>query len=231
MRIARTETKYRLSADKYGLLLDKLTRLLEADEHNGPFGYTVTSLYFDSVLNKDYYDKIDGLENRKKIRLRFYNRETDQIKLEMKIKDNTYQAKESMLIYKGDAILLQEGEYDCLLKYQDPFADKIRHIMTTRSYRPVVKIQYTRRAFIGEVNATRITFDYDLRVSETSLDLFESEDYLERIPTQFFAILEVKSTGELPHYIKTQLAPLTESSRAVSKYRESRWLFEELNIL
>lgn len=231
MRVERTETKYMLTIDTYGHLIDKIPKLLEPDGYNGAFGYKVTSLYFDSIFNKDFYDKVDGVEDRKKIRLRFYNESYDKIKLELKTKRNTFQAKESMWISKEDAVKLQECDYSCLDNYSNSIAEKIRHIMCTRDYRPVVKIEYLRKAFIGEVNATRVTFDSELKASETCLDLFASSEELERLPDQYYAILEVKSTGELPQYIKKQLIGLSESSRAVSKYRESRWLFEELNII
>lgn len=231
MRVERTETKYMLSIHEYGKLIDLIPQLLEEDDHNGDYGYRIMSLYFDSIVNMDYYAKVDGIEDRKKIRLRFYGDDHDKIKLEMKIKNNTFQAKESIWIDKEDAVRLQACDYACLDKYKDPIADKIRHIMATGGYRPVVRIEYLRKAFMAAVSATRITFDSEIRVSETSLGLFDSRNELDLIPSQFYAILEVKNTGELPQYIKKQLRGFTESSRAVSKYKEARWLFEELNVI
>lgn len=231
MRVERTETKYMLNVDQYSRLIESLPKLLEADKHNGDYGYRIMSLYFDSVFNTDYYAKVDGIENRKKVRLRYYGDASNGVKLEVKIKRNTYQAKESIMITEEDAKRLQAGDFDCLYNYKEPLAEEIRRLMVMGCYRPVVRIEYLRKAYISDVNTTRITFDSELRVSESSLNLFGPRDELHRIPDQYFAILEVKSTGELPGYIKKQLATLSESSRAISKYREARWFFEEINLI
>ena len=39
----------------------------------------VRSLYFDSLEDSDYYDKLDGVMNRKKIRLRIYEAGSDYV--------------------------------------------------------------------------------------------------------------------------------------------------------
>jgi hypothetical protein len=230
MRVERTETKFMLTVDEYAYLIKVIPEILEADENNGPFGYRITSLYFDSAFNTDYYAKIDGLEDRKKIRLRFYGSNKDKIKLEMKIKQNTFQAKESRWINREDAMALQECDFEVLKKYNDPVLEKLRKIMTFNGYRPSVKVVYNRLAFVGAVNGTRITFDTDVRSSELCLDLF-SDQVLFPLPDSYFAILEVKSTGELPSYIKGVISMLDQSSRAVSKYREGRWMYEEIGLI
>ena len=56
------------------------------DAHNGSQGYRIRSLYFDTIHEKDYEDKIDGLEIRRKIRLRIYDPAADFAMLEMKQK-------------------------------------------------------------------------------------------------------------------------------------------------
>lgn len=43
------------------------------DKHNGAGGYRIRSLYFDTLDDNDYRDKLDGMELRRKIRLRNYD--------------------------------------------------------------------------------------------------------------------------------------------------------------
>lgn len=231
MRVERTETKYLVTPVEYGDLMITLPKLLDPDPHNGGFGYRVKSLYFDSFDDRDFYDKVDGLENRKKIRLRIYGNLEERVKLEIKIKENMFQAKDSMWIKREDAIRLQECDFACLDNYDDPLAEKLRRIMTWNNYRPVVLVDYLRKAFTGEVNNTRITLDSEIRSTELELDLFASPEWLVPIQMGHFAVLEIKSTGELPKYVKKYIEGYGRSSRAVSKYRESRWLMEELNVI
>ena len=47
-----------------------MSNVVHTDSHNGPDGYQVRSLYFDSLSNRDFQEKEDGLELRRKFRLR-----------------------------------------------------------------------------------------------------------------------------------------------------------------
>lgn len=231
MRIERTESKYMLSPEAYGRLLERLAQMLEPDPNNGDFGYSVRSVYFDSHLNQDFYEKVNGDERRKKMRLRVYGEDMSRVRLEIKAKDNVFQSKESLWLCPEDALAIQQGEYDVLLKYDDPIAERARSIFIEGAYRPVVRVDYLRKAFIGSVSDTRITLDTELRASEFCLDLFDKDPVMPLIPGQYFAILEVKSTGELPHYIRRHLHGLDTSMRAISKYRNARWFYEEMGLI
>ena len=68
--VFRAEKKYILNVMEMARAEGYLDSLLLPDPHNGRYGYVVRSLYFDTVADKDFFDKKDGLETRKKIRLR-----------------------------------------------------------------------------------------------------------------------------------------------------------------
>jgi len=51
-------------------------------------GYRVKSLYFDNYNDKALKEKIDGISEREKFRLRLYNNDTSFIRLEKKSKKN-----------------------------------------------------------------------------------------------------------------------------------------------
>lgn len=76
LSVFRSEKKYEVDLQTESVLTDRLQKLMEADPHNGISGYMVRSLYFDGIYDGDYFDKVDGLEYRKKIRLRIYSRLT-----------------------------------------------------------------------------------------------------------------------------------------------------------
>ena len=73
--VSRTEEKYVLSLAQSASLRGKLSRILKHDTESVAEKYPVRSLYFDSINNKDYYEKMAGNEVRKKIRIRSYDAE------------------------------------------------------------------------------------------------------------------------------------------------------------
>ena len=62
--VARREIKYLLDEYTSSTLRANLKAILPVDRDGNVSGYMVRSLYFDTVHNSDYYDKMDGLETR-----------------------------------------------------------------------------------------------------------------------------------------------------------------------
>ena len=81
--VRREEYKYFINnADIYALK-SLISEVMNIDTYAHPIKkhYTVTSLYFDTCLDNDLDEKLDGLLEREKIRLRIYNSEHSTIKL------------------------------------------------------------------------------------------------------------------------------------------------------
>jgi len=73
MAIARHEYKIGLNHADYVVLRDRFKWALRRDPHAGPSGeYRVRSLYFDTPGDEALREKIDGLDNRDKFRIRRY---------------------------------------------------------------------------------------------------------------------------------------------------------------
>lgn len=70
--VLREEKKFLLNQVEALKLRNYLSNVVHTDSHNGPDGYQVRSLYFDSLSNRDFQEKEDGLELRRKFRLRVY---------------------------------------------------------------------------------------------------------------------------------------------------------------
>ena len=120
--VLRQEKKYAINLVDGMVLSGRLGTAMHADPHNGAQGYVIRSLYFDSPDNQDFNDKIDGLELRRKIRLRTYSNQTNFAMLEMKQKQGPYQRKRSLRLGRADAERLCQGDYRSLLAYKDSFA-------------------------------------------------------------------------------------------------------------
>ena len=162
LKTFRHEYKYVIPYEEMLSLREKFNELLDIDRSYD--GYMIRSLYFDSVNDDDYFDKLGGELSRKKIRLRIYDPNSDFVKLELKAKTDYHQLKESLIINKKDAIELINGKYDVLLNYSEDIAKKLYVIMSEGYYRPKVIIEYNRIAYMTKTT-TRITFDFDIKKS------------------------------------------------------------------
>ena len=94
--VLRTEKKYLIGAHEYAAKRQVLSAVLTADRHSVGGGYPVRSLYFDTPYDMDFYEKQDGVELRRKIRLRCYDPGADFAMLEMKQKHGQAQRKRSL---------------------------------------------------------------------------------------------------------------------------------------
>lgn len=101
--LLRKEIKYIISLQKVMSIKNSLDNLLPKDRYNENGIYTVKSLYFDSVNNIDFSEKLAGAEIRKKVRLRTYNENDSLCKMELKEKTGDWQQKQGFLVSKSDA--------------------------------------------------------------------------------------------------------------------------------
>lgn len=226
LSVLRSELKYWISYGDSLLLQAELNKLLMPDDYSRDGFYRVKSLYFDSINHIDFTEKMDGVESRKKIRLRLYDEDAQTVKLECKQKTGALQHKESLLINRAEAMQYMEGDYSGLLERPEETAWRLYSDMTLGCYRPVAIIEYDRCAYLyGEYN-TRITIDRNVRSSELCLDLFEKEiPWIYTIDDQ--VILEVKFNGKLIEPIKRILAKYHLTNVSVSKYGSGRPILEQ----
>lgn len=216
--VLRQEKKFAINLTDGAILRQRLGSVMHRDAHNGAQGYIIRSLYFDTPDDQDFSDKIDGLELRRKIRLRTYSPQSSFAMLEMKQKQGPYQRKRSLRIAREDALRLCQGDYEPLHGYDDPFAAECYGLMHCRCYRPKAVIEYRRQAFVARENHIRITLDSQLTATETSFQLFSPRLPLYPVMDPFHMVLEVKYNGFLLSYIKDLLDLVERSELSVSKY-------------
>ena len=216
--VLRCEKKYLMTYDNYLKSRHYFSNVLHTDEHNGDRGYVLRSLYFDTLKDDDFYDKIDGLEVRKKIRIRVYNPNDNFGYLEVKAKQGDFQKKKSLKMSKEDILELINLNYSVLLKYEEDYAKEIYGIMATKHYVPKTINQYRRYAFIAKENSIRLTFDSEIKATETCFDLFDENLNLNPVFNSNFVVFEVKYNGFLLSYIKDIINTVDRIQTPVSKY-------------
>lgn len=217
-KVFREEKKFLISIDEFIKKSHMLSQVMTEDAHNGVHGYIIRSLYFDTVYDSDYFEKLAGVETRRKIRLRIYDPDADFAMLEMKQKQGVNQLKRSLRLSRNDALALTRGDYSPLLSYREPFAAECYAMMTCRCYRPKTIVQYNRKAFIAKENKIRITFDNNITATESSFDLFSSALNMSPVLDPYDVVLEVKFNGFLLDYIRRMINSIDRSELSVSKY-------------
>lgn len=216
--VFRQEKKYFMTISDLLRLAGRLDQVLLQDEHNGSQGYRIRSLYFDTLEEGDFWEKIEGVSLRRKLRLRIYDPGDPFAMLEMKQKQGDYQRKRSLRLTRQDAEAMCRGDYACLLTYRDPFAAECYGLMCRRCYRSKTIVEYQRKAYIAKENRIRVTLDHQIRATETSFALFDPALNTVPVLDPFHGILEVKYNGFLLTYIKQLLGQADRSALSASKY-------------
>lgn len=195
--------------------------LLSRDENSDENGeYFIRSLYFDTIFDDALTEKISGVKNRNKYRIRLYNYSDTFIRMECKSKYGNYIAKRQTPITRDLTEQLITGDPTGLENTSSGLLREVFTQMRLYLLKPVVIVDYVREAYIHPVEDIRITFDKQLRSGLFSHDLFNR--HLPTVPPLAAdqIIMEVKFNTILPEYIKNilSLAVGWSSRSAISKY-------------
>ncbi len=215
----RHEYKYLISKADAELLKLRLPHIMEPDAHAGETGrYTIRSLYFDDFSATAYYDKQDGVKDRAKYRIRFYDYDPSLIKLEKKEKNGSLTRKTAQTITKLDARALEYAHTSGCPDNPDGLTAELRLATVSRGLRPRVLVDYDRTPFVCRDGNTRITLDENLRTRPYIPHLFASPRAMIPVLDPDQVILEVKFDDFLPGYLATALADIPKVSMAISKF-------------
>ena len=227
LEVLRQEKKYLINLEQYYHLSRRFANLLDEDKHSSGDGYMIRSLYFDSLDDRDYEEKIEGIDLRRKIRLRNYGPNSPSAKLEMKQKQSTMQKKRSLTLDRAQSHRLIGGDYSVLLEEGSDFGGECFGMMHMHCYRPRAVISYTRKVFVAKENEIRITFDHHIKGTESDFDIF-SENLVENsIFDPYLVVMEVKFNGFMLSYIKDIISEVNTSEMAISKYCLGRQIGKE----
>ncbi len=211
----RHELKYEISPAVAQELNYRLKGLMLPDPHAGPSGYLIRSLYFDDCDYAAYRDKTDGIRDRSKLRLRFYNGDDSYIVFENKEKLGNLTRKTAQRVDRETALRLTAGED--LEGESGPVIDLYRALRASRLLQPRVLVDYHRIPFVFSVSNVRITLDLDVRTAPFQTDLFSQQATLP-VLDDGKGILEVKYDDFLPPYLAEALNAVPAARMSVSKY-------------
>ncbi|MBQ8135904.1 MAG: polyphosphate polymerase domain-containing protein [Clostridia bacterium] len=222
----RHELKYFIGRTQYLVLKSCLKSVLPLDPNAVKNGgqYSIRSLYFDTVFNDAYYDKLNGVKDRDKYRMRIYNASQNEIFMECKTKVESYISKRSVRIPRELADQLIGGDPTGLEFTQNGLLRDIFREMRLRFLHPVVIVDYDREAFLHPAEEVRITFDKNLRSGLNSIDIFNASIPTVPVMDDEMIVLEVKYNRALPQYIADLISYACPEAvqTAISKYTMCR---------
>ena len=174
----------------------------------------VNSIYFDNSNYSSIRQNLDGVSNKKKIRVRWYGEENKLIKplLEVKSKKGSETKKESNKIKELNDLKFLD------LKNLETIKNVINiKIKPKKIIYPVLSTHYDRQYFISSNGKIRATVDYNLKSiflkNQSQLDIKKN--------FSFTTILEFKYATKLDKYVRQNLKEITLRLSKNSKFVNS----------
>lgn len=196
----RHEYKHEISRSDMLVLRTRLSAVMKRDIHAIDGKYFIRSLYFDNAQDKALKEKLNGVNNREKFRIRYYNYDTSVIHLEKKSKINGMCIKESTFLTKEMAQAIVDGDYRWMLKSNEPLIQEFYSKIMSQGLRPKTIVDYEREPFVFSAGNVRVTLDYNIRTGVNCTDFLNPDCVT--VPTGDSIILEVKWDEYLPDIIR-----------------------------
>jgi SPX domain protein involved in polyphosphate accumulation len=231
--MVRYERKYLVPNENLDKLRERIKPFVSPDfyarENNASLPqYTVRSIYYDTVDMECHEEKREGVELRKKFRVRSYNDYEKNKKSVLEIKKklgNRIDKHRAFVGFDNVETLFETGD---LYKYVEPPDDDISiddarrfiYHLKKRNLKPTVLVIYEREAYHGNFDpGVRITFDKNIRSSIYPVlsDLFNNNNLRFLFARHF--ILEIKYfTEKMPTWAQSVVQEFQLRHEALSKY-------------
>jgi len=221
--VYRHELKHYINLSDYYGIRQRLKAVVSADCHAGADGtYQIRSLYFETPDNKALREKLYGIDNREKFRLRYYNHDFSVIRLEKKSKTGGLGMKRTASLSKFECEKLIEGDLDWMTESSDPLILELYTKMHFQRLTPKTVVEYVREPYFFRPGNVRITIDREIKTGIHSKDFFNPELPMIRTNAENIIILEVKYDAFLPDVIRDIVQLDHRSATAFSKYAAGR---------
>lgn len=218
----RSEIKHVITAADRAAICANMRAVAKIDPNTGERGYyKIRSLYFDSPTDRALREKIDGVNEREKFRIRYYNDNLDFIKLEKKVKRGGLGYKVTALLTKEEAQKIVDGDLTWMATSGRGLVIELYSKMKSQGLRPRTIVDYERIPFVYAPGNVRVTVDYNIRTGLNCTD-FLNPDCVTIPAGDAPIILEVKWDEYLPSIIRHAVQVKDRRSGAFSKYGACR---------
>jgi VTC domain len=224
LNFRRFEFKYALPSYAADTILASISNFIKIDPYvdNKDF-YLVNSIYFDSPELKCYQEKLDGLKNRKKYRIRFYNDNLSKAKpvfFEIKRRSDAIILKNRTIIKPKHLKDISLSNWKDIQKTSPNFFSEFFFDKNQYQLQPKVFIQYKRKPYFSRFQKNfRITFDYDITAAKIN-SVFPNQIFPQNIQHDT-TIMEVKFNGIIPDWFSYIIKSNSLKRISFSKYCNS----------
>lgn len=228
-RFNRFELKYLLTIQQAELFKTALRAYLTEDEHcDGNGRYLITSLYYDSPDYRCYWEKVDGVKYRRKLRIRVYGDEQaldldTPVFVEIKQRVNRVTQKRRVVLPYNTALRLCNERRSLESSLEDrQVVDEINAFLWQYNLHPASIVRYERAALVGTEYdlGLRVTFDTDLTCQLNPLRLHEPSVGMSMLPPQQ-VVMEIKANERVPYWLTELVAAHNLKLVRISKYCRS----------
>lgn len=217
----RNEIKHVITPADRAAICASMKVVAGLDSHAQAKGYyTIRSLYFDNLADKALREKLDGINEREKFRIRYYDGDTSVIHLEKKVKRDGVGYKVSCNLTADEAQRIVDGDILWMASDKRALVVELYAKMKGQGLRPKTIVDYERIPFVYGPGNVRVTVDYNIRTGLRCTDFLNPNCVT--IPAGNEIILEVKWDDYLPTIIRHAVQLKGRRAAAFSKYSACR---------
>nr|WP_240529692.1 polyphosphate polymerase domain-containing protein [Streptomyces mangrovisoli] len=225
----RFELKYLVPVEQAADIRDELAERMDQDLHSPVGGYGVWSLYYDSPDLRFYWEKVEGLKFRRKLRVRHYGDPdgvTDATPVCVEIKqrvNRVTQKRRITLPYDVARQLCDERQMVDHSPRESAFIQEVLELVVRLNLRPTAMTGYQREALVGRAADTGLRVTFDRRVRGRDRDFHFGTPKPENRFTlpPHLSVMEIKVNERTPHWITDLAARRNLDLIRVSKYVQS----------
>ncbi|MDV0445659.1 hypothetical protein MmiAt1_12510 [Methanimicrococcus sp. At1] len=219
----RHELKYYINLADYLTIKNRLSAFAEKDLHVNESGtYKIRSLYFETPNDRVLREKVDGVNNREKFRIRLYNDDASFIRLEKKTKINGFCNKIDAPVTQEQCERLIAGDTSWMKESEHALLTELYAKMKYEQLRPKTVVDYIREPFIYRPGNVRVTLDSQITTGVHAKDMFNPDLPTVRTHGVNIIILEVKYDNFLPDVVQNAVRVQNRKNTAFSKYAVAR---------
>lgn len=217
----RHEIKCIISPGDAAAIRSNLSATARMDPHAAEKGYyCIRSLYFDDPMDTALHEKLDGVNERRKFRIRYYNDDLSYIMLECKMKRDGVGCKPQERLTQEEVGRIMQGDIGWMVTSQRPLLVALYVEMKVHRLKPRTVVEYKRAPFVYGPGNVRVTLDWAIRTG--SPRDFLNPNGLTLPIDDDVTMLEVKWDNYLPGVIRKAAALKSRTPTAFSKYAACR---------
>jgi SPX domain protein involved in polyphosphate accumulation len=188
----------------------------------------VWSVYYDTTALRFYWEKIEGLRFRRKLRIRHYGDRfgvTDDTVVHVEIKQRVNRVTQKRRVALPYRLARQLCDGRTMVAHepgQRAFLAEVLGLVSGLDLRPTAMTGYQRQAYVGRDSnlGLRVTLDHRVRGRDRDFDLGADAENRFIVPPHR-SVLEVKANDRVPYWLTDLAARSNLTVVRISKYCQS----------